>query len=170
MMNPFSDSARRLIESSYELAREDKSRLITTAHFLHALVSESDCAGYLALKKSGVDVARVADETLAARSKNDDHPGIGDAFAPDTKRVIELSFEIAKKLGGNYIGTGHLLMGLWECPDSESRKILSGFDLKESALLEEIAKLTPLEQPNRLSFRERVANRFEKVRERIKNF
>ena len=59
-------------------------------------------------------------------------------FTPRTKRVIENSFIEARKLGYDYIGTEHLLMGILREGDSIAVRILLDLDVELPKLYNEI--------------------------------
>lgn len=62
-------------------------------------------------------------------------------FTPRTKRVIENAFIEARKLGYNYIGTEHLLIGILREGDSIAARILLELDTNIPKLYSEIIKV-----------------------------
>ena len=62
-------------------------------------------------------------------------------FTPRTKRVIENSFIEAKKIGYDYIGTEHLLIGILREGDSIAVRILMELELDMPKLYNEIVNV-----------------------------
>ena len=52
-------------------------------------------------------------------------------FAPDTNRVLESAVQEAMRLGHNYIGTEHLLLGVLAVPGLEATDVLVGMGVTE---------------------------------------
>ena len=97
-------------------ARGLHDSLIRPEHILLALI-KTDGLAAKALGQAGVEYDAVRDRT---RASVDTRTGRGQArtatsklpFSPQAKKVLELSLREALRLGHNYIGTEHLLLGL----------------------------------------------------------
>ena len=61
-------------------------------------------------------------------------------FTPRTKKVIENAYSEAKRLGSDYIGTEHLLVGIMKESDSIAIRILLELDINPDELYSDIAK------------------------------
>jgi ATP-dependent Clp protease ATP-binding subunit ClpC len=68
-------------------------------------------------------------------------------FTPRTKRVLELSFREARRMGHNYIGTEHLLVGILKEGESVAVRILMDLGLEPQKLYSEVAKMFTEEAP-----------------------
>ena len=77
------------------------------------------------------------DELIGREDKTEETLG----FTPRTKRVIENAFIEAKKLGYNYIGTEHLLIGILREADSIAARILLDLNVNIPKLYNEIIKV-----------------------------
>ena len=83
-----------------------------------------------ALRLLGIDlddVIRRIDQGL-----NDGHEQIPKGhkrFSPESKKVLELSLREALRLGDNFIGTEHILLGILREGDSVAMETLKAFDL-----------------------------------------
>ena len=62
-------------------------------------------------------------------------------FTPRTKRVIENAFREARRLGSDYIGTEHLLIGIMREGDSVAVRILLDLGVNPQKLYNEIIKV-----------------------------
>ena len=95
-----------------EEARLLNHNFIGTEHILLALIHEGEGVAARALESLGISLEEArekVDETIgpAASSTIGSPP-----FTPRAKKVLELSLREALRLGHNYIGTEHLLLGL----------------------------------------------------------
>ena len=95
-----------------EEARELKHNYIGTEHLLLGLLREGEGVGGKALTSLGLDLdsARGEIERRIGTGAQDPHGHI--PFTPRAKKVLELALRQALKLGHNYIGTEHVLLGL----------------------------------------------------------
>jgi hypothetical protein len=108
----FTDRARNVLTLAQDEAQRFNHAYIGTEHLLLGLVREGEGVAARVLKQMGVELVQVrtAVEFIIGRG---DRPVVGDVgLTPDGKRVIELAIDEARRLGHNYIGTEHLLLGL----------------------------------------------------------
>ena len=66
-----------------------------------------------------------------------------DNFSPKVKDVIAFSKEEALRLGHDFIGTEHLMLGLLRKANGEAYEILSSFDVNFTNLRKKIEALNP---------------------------
>jgi ATP-dependent Clp protease ATP-binding subunit ClpC len=114
MFERFTERAKKVINP---LAKEEARRLnhnfIGTEHLLLGLIREGGGVAVAVLESLGVDLESVRVEVENLTSPSSDTLTIGDPqFTPSAKKVLELAAEESQKLGHNYIGTEHLLLGL----------------------------------------------------------
>ena len=84
-------------------------------------------------------------EELIGRGEATREQPIG--FTPRTKRVLELSFREARRMGHNYIGTEHILLGIMKEGESVAVRILTDLGVDQQRLLQEILKMLSEEAP-----------------------
>ena len=98
------------------LAQEEAERshhsYIGTEHLLLGLLREKDGIGARALANLGIKVGNVRETIESVLGRNERI--IVQQIIPTSrvKKVIELSFEEARRMAHNYVGTQHLLLGL----------------------------------------------------------
>ncbi len=114
MFERFTERAKKVINP---LAKEEARRLnhnfIGTEHLLMGLIREGGGVAVAVLESLGVDLESVRIEVENLTTPSSDTLTIGDPqFTPSAKKVLELAAEESQKLGHNYIGTEHLLLGL----------------------------------------------------------
>ncbi len=114
MFERFTERAKKVINP---LAKEEARRLnhnfIGTEHLLLGLIREGGGVAVAVLESLGVELESVRIEVENLTTPSSDTLTIGDPqFTPSAKKVLELAAEESQKLGHNYIGTEHLLLGL----------------------------------------------------------
>src|SRR3954469_11864129 len=140
MFERFTESARHVVSHAQEEARRGGGRQVGSEHLLLGLLSEEDGLAAQALTASGVwrDPARAA----VARERRPDGAAVDQIpFTGDAKRVLERSLREAVRLGHNYIGTEHLLLGLLRDEESTGYRVLQELDVDVEELRELILEL-----------------------------
>ncbi len=124
MFERFTDQSRRAIVLAQEEAVRFHHDHIGTEHLLAGLAREKRGVAGRALESAGItlDAVRGGIETLAGRGQQ--APPRHIPFTPEAKKGLELSLREAMRLGHNYIGTGHLLLGLISMSDSAAVRVL----------------------------------------------
>ena len=123
MTYKFTSRAQKAIEIANEIALELGHNYIGTEHILYGLAEEGSGVASKVLTNENVtseDILAKIEELIGREEEIDEAIG----FTPRTKRVLENSFLEAKKLGYNYIGTEHLLIGILKEGDSIAARIL----------------------------------------------
>ena len=131
MFERFTLKARRAIVVSQAEARTLHHDLIRPEHLLLGLV-QGDGIAAQALGLLGVSPQRLratVEETVE-RSKTDKQAEKV-PFSPAAKRALELSLREALRLGHNYIGTEHLLLGTLQVLEDDGVGRLLGVDANE---------------------------------------
>src|ERR671914_252680 len=108
----FTDRARKDLTLAQDEAQRFNHNYIGTEHLLLGLVREGEGVAARVLENMNVELSKVrtAVEFIIGRG---DRPVVGEVgLTPRAKRVIELAIDEARRLGHNYIGTEHLLLGL----------------------------------------------------------
>lgn len=125
----FTARARNVVVSSQNEARKAKNATITTAHLVLGLLSEPESLAVVAMKAYSVTPERIREAATPLLP-----PAVADApelvpFDGEAKKVLELTFREALRLGHNYIGTEHLLLALLEVENGAG--VLSGLGLEK---------------------------------------
>ena len=111
-LDKFTERAKKVLVYAQDEATRFNHNYIGTEHLLLGLVREGEGIAAQVLTNLGVELNKVrsAVEFIIGRGER---MVVGDiTLTPRAKRVIELSIEEARRLGHNYIGTEHLLLGL----------------------------------------------------------
>ncbi len=125
----FSERARRVLTSAQEEAQHLNHNYIGTEHILLGLIREEEGVAAKVLNNLGVSLSKVrsAVEYIIGRGEKSSTGEIG--LTPRAKRVIELAIDEARRLGHNYIGTEHLLLGLLHEGEGIAAGVLESFNL-----------------------------------------
>jgi hypothetical protein len=122
----FTPRARNVVVTAQNAAHEAHNGEITPDHLLLGLLSDPDALATKLLTAQQVDPEAVrAAITLPSGVDNPPHliP-----FSGPARKVLELTFREALRLGHNYIGTEHLLLALLELEDGSGPLHRRGID------------------------------------------
>ena len=136
----FTSRAKKAIEIANDAAIELGHRYIGTEHILYGLAKEGSGVASKVLENQGISPEDILDVTVSLVGREepiDDTLG----FTPRTKRVIESAFIEARKLGYNYIGTEHILIGILREGDSVAARILLELNVNIQIVYGEIVRV-----------------------------
>jgi ATP-dependent Clp protease ATP-binding subunit ClpA len=114
----FTPRARNVVVEAQNRAHAAGNSEITADHLLLALFSDPDGLAPKLLAGQGVDVDAVAKVVTLPPRTEGDLPALT-PFDGAAKKVLELTFRQALRLGHNYVGTEHILLALWEAEDDD---------------------------------------------------
>ncbi len=112
MLERFTDQARRVVDLAQEEARRLNHGYIGTEHILLGLIHEGEGVAAKALELLGISLDAVREQVEEIIGQGQQVPSGPIPFTPRAKKVLELSLRESQKLGHNYIGTEHILLGL----------------------------------------------------------
>jgi len=109
----FTERAKKVLALAQEEAEKSHHSYIGTEHVLLGLLREGDGVAAKVLNNLGVEIEKVR-QTLESLVGRDKGLTVLQQIIPTSrvKKVIEISFEEARQLGHNYVGSEHLLLGL----------------------------------------------------------
>ncbi len=141
MFGRFTERARRVLSLAEQEAKSLKHNYVGTEHILLGLAKEGQGIAAEALKDMGISEKKVVDKikSLIGIGQEEISGSIG--LTPRSKKVLNLSMDEARRLGHNYIGTEHLLLGLIREGEGVAVRIIMelGGDLKK--IREEVIEL-----------------------------
>jgi ATP-dependent Clp protease ATP-binding subunit ClpC len=147
MFGRFTEKAERAINYAQKSAMEMGHNYVGTEHLLLGLVKEGSGIASRVLQSAGVTEEKVIKEIeeLIGKSEGTGKQPLG--FTPRTKRVLELSFVEARKMGHNYIGTEHLRLGIMKEGESVAVRILMDLGVDPQKLFGDIVRMLSEEAP-----------------------
>ena len=143
----FTLRARNAVRDAELVAREWGHDYVGTEHLLLSLYRDPYGLAALVLAESGLG----EDEATEAVTRRVEHGGGAREgtlpFTPKATSVLDAARSAAAGLGHNYVGTEHLLMGLYRV-DGVAEEVLEGAGLSPELVSQQVvAKLAPSEQP-----------------------
>ncbi|MFG2505318.1 Clp protease N-terminal domain-containing protein [Streptomyces rubiginosohelvolus] len=130
--NRFTPRARNVVVASHNEAQAARHTEIVPAHLILGLLAEPEAIAARVLVGQGVepDALRAA-ATAALPAPVDEVPELI-PYDPDSRKVLELTFREALRLGHNYVGTEHILLALLEFEDGSG--VLTGLGLDKETV------------------------------------
>jgi len=147
MYQRFTEKAERAITFSQQSAVELGHNYVGTEHILLGLVKEGTGVAARVLQAQGLTEEKIIREIdeLIGRGENIGETPVG--FTPRTKRVLELAFKEARRMGQGYIGTEHLLLGIMKEGESVAVRIMMDLGVDPQKLLNELVRILNEETP-----------------------
>jgi ATP-dependent Clp protease ATP-binding subunit ClpA len=138
----FTPRARNVVVVAQNKAHAAGNLEIQPAHLLLALFADPQSLAVKLLAGQGVDADAVA-KAVTLPARGGDVPALI-PFNGQAKKVLELTFRQALRLGHNYIGTEHILLALLEAEDEDGPLHSLGVDKDraESDLVTVLESLT----------------------------
>ena len=141
MIYKFTKSGERVIEISNEIAIKLGHSYIGTEHLLYGLVKEKNGIACKVLEKQNINSKMILDKIEEIIGTNNLTKIFNIGFTPRLKKVIENAFNEAKKIGSNFIGTEHLLIGVIKEADSIAGRILMDLGIDINRIYKELVKI-----------------------------
>ena len=142
MMYKFTNRAEKAIELANEIALELGHTYIGTEHILYGLCKEGTGVASKVLANQDItdeDILQEIEMLIGTGEPLNQNDSLG--FTPRSKRVIENAFVEARKLGSEFIGTEHLLIGIMQEGDSVAVRIMLDLNLDPRKMYNEIVKV-----------------------------
>ncbi|MBI3999885.1 MAG: AAA family ATPase, partial [Candidatus Omnitrophica bacterium] len=149
MFDRFTERARKVIILAKEEAKRFNHDYIGTEHILLGLIKEGESVAAAVLQNLGLslDTIRLEVEKLVQFGPSTIVSG-DIPFTPKAKKVIELAMDEARRLGHNYIGTEHLLLGLIKEGEGVASHVLMNVGLDLNKVRSEVIKLLGSSAPS----------------------
>ncbi len=155
MTNRFTQRAQDALESAKEQAKALGHTYVGTEHLLLGLMC-TECVASQLLDDKGALYTAIYDRIISISGK-----GIDSAvctITPRCKRVLELSSSVAKRFGGSFVGTEHILYAICDEPDSVGARILSAVGISIVSLKNDISALCEAMRESKGHTKEEIPN------------
>jgi hypothetical protein len=129
----FTQRARHAVVEAEAAARRGGQDQILPEHLLLGLLVERAALAATTLTALGVDLDVLRDATEAHLVAADTVPDGHIPFNGPSKKVLELVFREALRLGHNYVGTEHLLLGLLADDENPAAQLLAELGVTHDA-------------------------------------
>ena len=138
MVYKFTNKAQNAIQIANDIAIELGHNYVGTEHLLYGLAQEGSGVASKALENQNITPENILEKIEELVGRNNESISSAVGFTPRTKRVIENAFREARKLGSDYIGTEHLLIGIMRESDSIAVRIMLELDVDMQKLVNDI--------------------------------
>jgi hypothetical protein len=137
----FTERARRVLNLARAEARDLNHNYIGTEHLLLGLVREGEGVGAQVLANLGVELKKVRSAVEFIIGPGD-RPVTGEiGLTPRAKKVIGLAVDEANRLGHDYIGTEHLLVGMLREGEGIAAGVLESLGLGLEEVRAEVVRI-----------------------------
>ncbi len=141
MIYKFTVSSEKVLQIAKEIATQLGHNYIGTEHILYGLAKEQNGIASKVLKKQNITADIILEKIEDLIGSNVAGQVVVLGFTPRTKRVIENSYAEAKKVGSNYIGTEHFIVGIMRESDSIAMRIITSLQVKPETIYTDISKV-----------------------------
>jgi ATP-dependent Clp protease ATP-binding subunit ClpC len=146
MFERFTERARRVLVLAQDEARGLSHPVLGTEHILLGLLHEGESVAATALAELGVVLAEVRARAVELRPSETASP-TSVPFTPGARNVLELSLREALRLGHNYVGPEHLLLGMARADDGSALSLLASLGLDASTVRAQVLRLLSVYPP-----------------------
>jgi len=143
MMDKLTERTRKVITFAKQEAQRLGHPYIGTEHLLLGIVREGTGVASTLLQRLGVDAKRIRLEVekhvqsgTEVISTSKELP-----WAPRAKKALGYAFEEAKRLGQNYVGTEHLLLGLLKEEEDIAAQVLMNLGVEIEEVEDQLIEL-----------------------------
>ena len=163
----FTKRARDVVVLAQEEARHFNHNYIGTEHLLLGLLREDEGVAARALERLNVTLRGAREQLESIVGYGEEGTGAQAPFTPRSKKVLELALREAKRLGHNYIGTEHILLGLVRENEGVASQMLSGMGVEADEVRHEVGRILPGEPGRRLESARRDVGSPESARNQL---
>ena len=144
--NNFTQKANDVLNLAMKAAENFGHTYIGSEHILIGVLKENTSYGAQLLSEKGVTLENI--EELIKESTGVGNPTAlsPNDFTPTAKRVLEVSFQLARGMRNSFVGTEHLLLALLRESDSGAVKLLNTCGVDAESFTEEL--VSDLSKPN----------------------
>ena len=142
MVYKFTNRAEKAIEIANDIALELGHNYIGTEHILYGLSKEGTGVASKVLENQNItseEILQEIENLVGTGEPLNQNESLG--FTPRCKRIIENAFLEARKLGSEFIGTEHLLIGIMREGDSIAVRVMMDLNVDPRKLYNEIVKV-----------------------------
>lgn len=135
ILDAFSDRAKGVVQAAAESATKAGSRALDTEHLLIGVAKEKE-VGQQILKNLDInpdDLVHYLEANMGKQEKTYAEGSMPN-LSPRAKQALELSWHAARNLEHDYVGSEHILLGLFEEEDGLAAQTLKKYGLAATKL------------------------------------
>ncbi len=137
--NSFTQKANEVLNLAIKAAEKFGHNYIGSEHILLGILKEGTGTAAGVLNAMGADTEAV--ESLIRSEIGTGNPTklTPDDFTPHSKRILEMSFQVARSMRHSFVSTEHILIALINESEAYALKLLNELGINERELVEELA-------------------------------
>ncbi len=136
--NRFTERAQTAIREAHAAASELGHGYVGSEHLLLGLLREKEGVAAHALSAVNVTEESAQARVIEAVGQGEAGETPLQGLTPRTKRIVELAFAEAGRMGHSYVGTEHLLLGILHEADSVASRLLIGMGVDIRKLYQDV--------------------------------
>ncbi|WP_039961643.1 ATP-dependent Clp protease ATP-binding subunit, partial [Kamptonema sp. PCC 6506] len=140
MFESFTEQAVKVIMLAQEEARRLGHNFVGTEQILLGLIGEGTGIAAKVLTEMGLNIKDVRIEIQKIIGRGSGFVPSEIPFTPRVKRIFESSLNEARKLGHNYIGTEHILLGLIADDEGVAAKVLEQLGIERAQVRTQVIR------------------------------
>jgi hypothetical protein len=137
----FTERARRAVDAAAVAARELRHNFVGTEHLLLGLFAQPEGLAARALAEAGIDRAAVEAKVLEVVPRGGEPMLDNPLYTPRASLALQGALEEALRLGHNYIGTEHILLGLVRDRDALSARALNALGVSVESIRSRLVEM-----------------------------
>ncbi|MBO5143455.1 MAG: ATP-dependent Clp protease ATP-binding subunit [Clostridia bacterium] len=141
MVYKFTNRAEKAITFAQDCAKQVGHNFVGSEHLLYGLAKEGNGLAFKVLSEQNVNYEKILsliEEMIGTNKALKNNP---EGYTPRLKRIIEVSFSEAKKLGNSFIGTEHLLLAIMKETDSVASRILLELNVDIQKIFNDVLRI-----------------------------
>jgi len=141
MFARFTQRAQKVLYLAQEEARRLNYSYVDTEHLLLGLIREGEGVAARALNFLGIEAekARTMVEEMVEKVQGPEPREM--TLTPRAKRILELAVDEARRMGHNYVGTEHLLLGLIREGEGIAAQVLNSLGVDQEKVRQIILQM-----------------------------
>jgi ATP-dependent Clp protease ATP-binding subunit ClpA len=144
-LGTFSECAKKALTLAQDEAQRSRQSSVDTEHVLVGLVREREGLAAKVLDNLGVEINTVRRAIESAAIRNRRNIMRWNLPTSRIKKVIEISFEEARRSGHDHVATQHLLLGLLIEGQGKAARVLNELGATLERVRPEIERLLPID-------------------------
>ena len=138
---PWTPRAQAVLKSAEKCARKDGFDLVGTEHILIGIVSLKECLGAVILRNLGVNADMCIELYKKMTKPMEKNVSSKAKFSENINDVVKCAYEQATRWSHTYIGSEHLLTGVFLASEGQGFKIMTELGITLEKVYEETEKL-----------------------------
>lgn len=148
MFGKFTERAQKVLMFAQEEAKSAAYPYVGTEHLLLGLIREEKSAAAKVLDAIGMDADKVRSVAAQIVGAGKDQATEEPVPTARTKKVLELSLDEARRMGHNYVGPEHLLLGLIREGEGVAAQIMAAYGADYRKVRSMVAQLSGGQPPS----------------------